>query len=197
MSIREALLDRLGGGGGGYARDAACPQVWSRLKASRHLWHTTSPDRFQAIRHFGAICPNPQGLPESARWHTACGPDKYPLVRSISGVSLFDFTMIESLDKYKERCPSSSIYQFIPWDRRWTESVWIEIDREAVSAGLWSVEEVKSHWERGNVSRSFMPEIEAAHIGDLPSSAFLSAFRISPDRPQIEDIPLARSNNAG
>ncbi len=66
------------------------------------LWHTTHPDRFRDILTSGAILPNPK-MPERDRWCTSLGPDHYPYVRTLDGVSLFDFDKFDA-ETYSIRC---------------------------------------------------------------------------------------------
>ena len=54
------------------------------------IWHVTRPDRFISIMAGAGLVPEPD-LPNVERWKTSGGPDYYPFVRKIGGVSLFDF----------------------------------------------------------------------------------------------------------
>jgi len=54
------------------------------------VWHTTNCDRYKSILADGAILPEPS-IPDSDRWGTGLGTIGCPYVRSIGGVSLFDF----------------------------------------------------------------------------------------------------------
>lgn len=70
------------------------------------LWHTTRPDRVPAIMETGALMAEPN-IPDAERQKTKRGPDYYPFVRKIGGVSLFDFHEFDA-EAYSLRCPSSS-----------------------------------------------------------------------------------------
>src|SRR5258708_6756663 len=59
------------------------------------VWHTTNQERFLRILEWGTILPEPD-ISEHGRWGTAAGPEGYPYVRSIGGVSLFDFRGFEA-----------------------------------------------------------------------------------------------------
>jgi hypothetical protein len=76
------------------------------------LWHTTSSDRFESILATGAILPEPN-IPDSKRWCTGGGSEHYPYVRTLGGVSLFDFDQFDP-GIYGERCPSSTWAYFVP-----------------------------------------------------------------------------------
>ena len=62
--------------------------IWRELWGG--VWHTTHPERFLSILNDGAILLEPP-IPNDERWGVGLGPDHYPFVRSIGGVSLFDF----------------------------------------------------------------------------------------------------------
>src|ERR1035438_4494083 len=86
--LREWALEREAG----FARAAAKEEVLRQLVLQRTqggLWHTTRPERFDRILSTGAILPEPDIL-DSERWANA-GPEHYPYVRTLGGVSLFDF----------------------------------------------------------------------------------------------------------
>lgn len=136
------------------------------------LWHTTRPDRVPAIIEMGALMAEPN-IPDSERYNTRCGPKGYPLVRSIGGVSLFDFHEFDA-EAYSLRCPSSSWPYFVPHARE--GAVWIEIDRTTIGAGFIAAAEVLRRRGEGDFGRNVMPYIEAAFIGDLPVAAFRAAF---------------------
>ena len=67
------------------------------------LWHITHPDRFKSILNSNAILPEPD-IPEGARYCTGLGKDHYPYVRTLGGVSLFDFNRFDP-DAYTEEYP--------------------------------------------------------------------------------------------
>src|SRR4051812_34740302 len=92
------------------------------------LWHATHPDGFGMILRSGAILPEPD-IPECERWSTFQGPKFYPYVRTIGGVSLFDFDGFEP-EQYGRQYPMSSWFNFVPYRPEWRSPVWIEIDRE-------------------------------------------------------------------
>jgi len=77
------------------------------------LWHITHPDRFKSILNSNAILPEPD-IPEGARYCTGLGKDHYPYVRTLGGVSLFDFNRFDP-DAYTEEYPLSTWAAFVPY----------------------------------------------------------------------------------
>lgn len=156
------------------------------------VWHTTSQDRFLRILGCGAILPEP-GISEHERWGTAGGPEGYPYVRSIGGVSLFDFREFEA-ESYSVEYRASSWEYFVPCDLSWDSAVWIEIDYESLGSAFISGIELLTRRETEGSCRRIMPQIEAAHIGPLPCRAFRRAFSARGETP---DCPLVLALEAG
>ena len=151
------------------------------------LWHTTSPERFDRIRFTGAIVCNPD-LPDQERWATARGPDFYPFVRTLGGVSLFDFAGFEPAS-YEKEYPCSSWRTFAPGRREWASAIWIEIDRAKVQLAFVSGKRVLELWkEREAYRHTVMPIIEAACIDAIPISAFVRVLRWSRDKCEFERL---------
>lgn len=135
------------------------------------IWHTTTPKRYQSILRDGYLLPDPD-LPESERWGTAMGPRLYPFVRSLGGVSLFDFREFDE-SHYTERYPMSMWGSFVPCCQRSDAAIWIQIDLTSVREKFIDGMTLLHQWKAsGELGRKIMPVIEAAHIGPLPSSAF-------------------------
>jgi hypothetical protein len=152
------------------------------------LWHTTHPDRFKGILTSGAILPDPNML-DSDRWGTSQGPDYYPYVRTLGGVSLFDFDQFDA-EAYSRDYPMSSWSEFVPYRERWGCSVWIEIDRKKVDPhNIVSRSDLVKGWKTARAyQHKIMPYIEAAHIGRLPRTAFKQAFLVRKDDSQIHPL---------
>lgn len=141
------------------------------------LWHTTHPDRFRDILVSGAILPEPD-IPESDRWKTSRGKDLYPFVRTLGGVSLFDFHQFDP-KSYTQKCPMSAWHEFVPYRKTWGCSVWIEIDRGQVASQIISGPDLLAKWNSDRAHQhTIMPYIEAAHLGPLPRTAFTRAFLV-------------------
>jgi hypothetical protein len=138
------------------------------------LWHTTHPQWFLKILDTGAILPEPD-INNEVRWEAERGPEFYPYVRSIGGVSLFDFQQFDPRT-YADDFPFCDWRKFVPClSTRWGGAAWIEIDRAQMQASedficggclriRWNLERAYRH--------VFMPQIEAAHIGPLSTTAF-------------------------
>jgi hypothetical protein len=152
------------------------------------LWHTTNPDRFKGILVNGAILPEPD-IADSDRLATARGKDYYSYVRTLGGVSLFDFDQFDP-ESYANKCPMSTWTEFVPYRKCWGRSVWIEIDRELVAPKVISCPDLVARWKTDNAYRhSIMPRIEAAHLGPLPRTAFKRAFLVGEGDDRLH--PLA------
>jgi hypothetical protein len=139
------------------------------------LWHVTRPDRFASIMATGALVAEPD-LPDAERWKTSQGPDYYPFVRKIGGVSLFDFRNFDA-DAYDEAYCMSSWRTFVPCPARWDSAVWLRVDVAAIEDRFISADEVVHRWDEGGHHRhTIMPRIEAACIGELPVTALSQAL---------------------
>ena len=156
------------------------------------LWHTTLPDRFQQILKTGAILPEPN-IPDADRWNTSGGSDSYPYVRKIGGVSLFDFCEFDPVE-YQKACPMSTWHQFVPFQESCGSAIWIEIDRQKIAQNFISASKLGVQINIEGAHRHLrMPRIEAAHIGPLPSSAFVRAFLSCETDTEIEEINFDRT----
>ena len=143
-----------------------------------HLWHTTHPDRFVSILEDGAILPEPD-IPESDRWKTSKGPEFYPYVRKLGGVSLFDFNNFDQ-ESYNKKYPLCTWSEFVPFQLAWGSAVWIEIDREAVKDCLIPGGELLARWKKEEAHHhAIMSLIEAAHIGMISTTTFSRALLVS------------------
>ena len=152
-----------------------------------HLWHTTHPGRFVSILEDEAILPEPD-IPESDRWKTSMGPEYYPYVRKLGGVSLFDFNNFDQKN-YSEKHRLCTWREFVPFQSAWGSAIWIEIDREAVKDYLISGCELLVRWKQEEAyHHTIMPYIEAAHIGMIPSASFSRDLLVSDSA--IEVIPF-------
>ncbi len=139
------------------------------------LWHTTSINRYQMIIESGSILSNPP-IPNEERWYAQKGPDFYPYVRLIGGVSLFDFNSFDP-DKYSEKYPSSSWSEFVPYRRAWGQSVWIGIERAALKENFICAKELLRRWKEEKAFKHIvMPMIEAACIGPIHVEAFSCVY---------------------
>ena len=163
--------------------------IWRELHGG--LWHTTHPERFVMILKCGAILPEPKPISYSDRWGTSQGPEHYPYVRFIGGVSLFDFQEFDP-QSYQSKYPSSSWREFVPYRRVWGGAVWIQIDREHVSPYFISGSELLAKWKSGrDLGHNLMPVIEAAYLGSLPIAAFRRAIFICAIDRRFHELEIA------
>lgn len=133
-------------------------------------WHTTNLERFKRILSDGFIEPKPK-IPGVS--------DGEPFVRSLDGVSLFDFLGFDE-STYNDKYPNSTWGTFVPCRPHWEEAIWIELDRLAIKDEFIDGRELLRRWkERGEFDRAIMPVIEAAHIGRVPRSAFRRVLKYS------------------
>lgn len=163
---------------------ALCDLVLER--ALNGVWHTTNNARFKQILESGTILPEPN-IPDSERWSTSQGPQYYPYVRTLGGVSLFDFNGFNPTD-YSNRYRASSWEEFIPYRSVWKGAVWIELDTEALGQGFVSGPVLLERWKRDDVGNRIMPLIEAAHMGSIPVTAFKSVFGVSEGNSALYQI---------
>jgi len=154
------------------AKEALAALVSARVRDG--VWHTTNTARFQGIVTSGAILPEPL-IADGDRWSTSQGKEWYPYVRTLGGVSLFDFSGFEP-EEYSKAFPVSSWWEFVPYRSVWNEAVWIEIDADALGPGFISGRALLERWNAGRVGNRIMPQIESAHLGPIPLSSFKSVF---------------------
>jgi hypothetical protein len=160
------------------------PIVLSVLRGS--VWHTTNSQRYKRILSGGAILPEP-AIPDSDRWGTALGTIGCPYVRSIGGISLFDFRDFDP-EEYSKSFPVSSWREFVPYRSTWGEAIWIEVDLPKVMPGFISGREIFNRWKAEQAANRFMPLIEAAHVGALPVAAFGKVLHVSRETGAVRQI---------
>ena len=127
------------------------------------VWHSTSNERYLRILETGAILPEPD-IPDNERY----GPKKYPVVRSIGGVSLFDFRMFNAQEYGDEY--GSTWSAFTPDSEGTGSIIWLEIDTAEIVENFIAPKVVMDKWKKSKEYRQIMALIEAAHIGEIPVS---------------------------
>ena len=146
------------------------------------LWHTTNESRFEGIGTCGYIVVEPD-IPDTDRWKSAAGREHYPYVRWIGGISLFDFSDFDP-ESYEAQFPLSSWRTFVPFQKTWRNSLWIEIDRAAIAPNFLSGQDVLARRRSENAyGHDFMPNIEAACLAGIPVSAFRQVLIRGSDSP--------------
>ncbi|MGJ8534964.1 MAG: hypothetical protein ACSHYC_22465 [Alphaproteobacteria bacterium] len=136
------------------------------------VWHTTSKNRFKSILVEGSILVEPD-LPERERY------GGMPFVRSLGGVSLFDFPSEFDIAEYYRQIPFDSLGEFVPFKQNWGHSVWLKIDKEIIAENFRSGKEIRKLWRSLGSTKRFMAEIEAACIGSIPVSAIQNSYYIA------------------
>jgi len=152
--------------------------VLGALVLSRVQWRVAHYEQepFPRDTRVWAVLPEPP-MGDSERWSSSQGRAYYPYVRTLGGVSLFDFRGFES-DRYSEMYPISTWREFVPYRSAWKEAVWIEIDTKAIGRGFISGPALLERWKADKVANRIMPEIEAAHLGRIPCTVFKSVFSV-------------------
>ncbi len=134
------------------------------------LWHSTSIERYEGIISNGAILPE-ANIPDRDRWHTSQGPKNYPFVRTLGGVSLFDFSDFNPTE-YGKRY-SASWFTFVPDSHGGGNKVWVEVNRQSVQNSLINGVDLVAKWKAEEAyGHDIMPIIEVAHIGPVHVSSF-------------------------
>jgi hypothetical protein len=141
------------------------------------LWHTTSRERYASIlaEHRIRVEPN---VSDKDRHKTGNGPANYPYVRTLGGVSLFDFSGFDP-NIYGQQYSASSWAFFVPVRSGWSESIWIEIDRLAIAPQFIDGQTLLDRWRSEEAwGHTIMPKIETAHIEDIIESKFRRALLV-------------------
>jgi len=150
------------------------------------LWHTTSIDRYRLILSSGAILADPP-LNDAERWCTQGGPDLYPFVRHLGGVSLFEFRAFDH--RRYSRKYMASWHVFIPFNAHWVSTVWIEINNVAIAGSYRSPAQLARLMKNSSAyQHNLMPEIEAASLAPIPIGAFGRVLVASRTNPNPEPL---------
>jgi hypothetical protein len=168
--------------------------LWALLDT--RLWHATTPTGLESIFTTREIRITGNRYSNS-------------LCRSLGGICLFDFgpAAEDVANQFKN---------WIGWfghEQGCRVPIWLEIDRGAVNTNLLDAGGARAH-ARANLSKRFIPGVEACHRGALPTSALVSvlmvdryhhntfaqciperdAFRFALDR-FVESLPTAPPEN--
>ena len=94
-------------------------------------------------------------------------------MRTLGGVSLFDFDGFDPVS-YSDKYRGSNWRNFVPNRDGWASTVWIEVRRDSIARNFIGGDELLSLWHKNNAhGHKVMPIIECAHIGSIPTSAFI------------------------
>src|SRR5690606_33469494 len=127
------------------------------------VWHSTSVERYTMIKADGQITANP-ALPDSERWGTGLGEDYYPFIRSLGGISVFDFRSFH-VKQYNRKYGDSYWSTLVPCRSGWEQAVWIELDILQLGDNFLSGKTVRQLWQDTNSVRKFIAGIEGAVLG--------------------------------
>ncbi len=165
-----------------------------QTRLAKGIWHTTHPARLTPIMNSGLK--SEPDVRDSERWKASHGPKYHPFVRTIGGVSLFDFTAFDP-EAYSRSHPMSTWSTFVPHRADWGGAVWIEVDPDALGERFISADDLVRRWDDGGHHRhTIMPRIECACIGDVPVSAFKSAFMTWSRGDVTRDISVENTHEA-
>lgn len=153
------------------------------------VWHTTSHEHFEQIIKAGQIEAEPD-IPNESRWKTRLGPDTYPYVRTLGGVSLFEFSSFKP-DSYDKEYVMSSWRSFVPFCVKWGASVWVEIDIPTLGQNYIPGRELLARWKRDKAFKhTIMPIIEAASLAPISLGSFKRVLESSSADPTLRERPL-------
>ncbi|PKG86490.1 hypothetical protein CXF85_01950 [Colwellia sp. 75C3] len=127
-------------------------------KLKGKVWHSTSFDNAVKIIKSGSILSNPNISTED-KWGGNSETD-YPFVKSIGGISLFDFRLPESHS-------SELLYRWVPCQVKFSKTVWFEIDTSKLHSCFLSAEDTLVKWEKAGMTRNYMPYLEASCISPI------------------------------
>ncbi len=131
------------------------------------IWHSTSVANALEITKHGYILAEPD-IDESNRWGGKL-ESLYPFVRSIGGISLFDFRLPNSYI-------SEILYSFIPCRKGWAKTVWFDIDVQYLNESFLSAEQTRQRWIEAGMNRQYMPKLEAASLCSISTENINSIY---------------------
>lgn len=150
------------------------------------VWHTTNHARYERIQMDRYIVANPH-IPDSGRWKTGNGPETYPYVRTLGGVSLFEFISFNPVS-YSKKHPLSMWRNFVPCCIQWDAALWLEIDVSALGQHYIPGEQLLARWKEENALRhTIMPLIEAASLAPISTASIRRVFECSKAEPGLRE----------
>jgi hypothetical protein len=141
------------------------------------VWHTTSISRFKRIVSSREIMAEPD-IADTARHGTRRGPKLYPFVRSLGGISVFDFQNFDPAEHFKET-GALNWPHFVFGHHTEEDSLWIEINTKKLNDSYLSAKEIRHMWHESNSNRKFMTGIEGAVLKSVPIDAFRNVLLFS------------------
>lgn len=126
--------------------------LWRELEG--RLWHATAKDGLTGIAQSYEI-----------RVSTA-GHYKTSFCRNLGGVSLFDFGR-SAVDDWNQ---FNNWFGWFGSEQGTRVAIWLEINRNKVCSELMDAASAHSAWKK-QLSKTFIPGVEACHIGAIPGNA--------------------------
>ena len=122
--------------------------LWRSL--DRRLWHATGPDCLEGIVRDGEVAITGDRSQSS-------------LCRSLDCVALFDFgpTAVDTGGQF------GNWSGWFGHQQNARVAIWLEIDRLATAANLIEAGEMRATWHDGNLSKQYIPGVEAGHCGPI------------------------------
>jgi hypothetical protein len=132
------------------------------------IWHVTSKSCFKSMLADGEIKAEPR-IPDDKRYNTDKGTKYYPFVRSIGGISLFDFCT----EEFKFHHYINAV-NFSPksCNEELSDIVWIEMDRDAIKDRIITNNELMKQRIK-ECFHQIIPIYEIAVIETISTSAFI------------------------
>lgn len=128
------------------------------------VWHSTSIENAKSIVECGAILAEPE-LSETKRWGSA----SLLFVRSIGGISLFDFRLHNSHS-------SEFLGAFVPCKVGFSRTVWFEIELSKLGSSFISADETRLRWINAGMNTQYMPKLEAASLSAIPIDCIKAVY---------------------
>lgn len=133
--------------------------LWAILKGG--LWHATARKGLAGIASAGRI--------EAAVGSRYIGA----FSRAVGGISLFDFGK-SAVDNWGQ------FHNWSGWfghQQQARVAVWIELDRRKIFKRLLDAKQANDSWKT-DMARTFIPGVEACHIGPIDADAFKQVLLI-------------------
>ena len=156
------------------------------IELKKGVWHSTSSERYIKILESKYILPEP-AIPNEERCSQVRGGKLCSFVRSIGGVSLFDFHHLNVVE-YSNTYSLSILAAFVPCRIGWDETIWLELDVEKMNAAYLSPYEVMLKRNHAKSGQQIIPELEGAHIGAIPTSFIKRVMRYCDKVGELEEI---------
>jgi len=145
------------------------------------IWHSTNLKGYKKILESKYIKPNPD-ISESER-----SSDETAFVRTMGGVSIFDFRNI-NIDKYSEEYAPTVWGYFIPGRAIWDKTIWLELDELKMSENYLPPNDVMFKLNNLNTGQQIVPYLEGAHIGSIHISLIKRVMIFDEDIGELEEF---------